>query len=61
MKGGLWKRSIAVYGSSARGTSREVSFTRTLKNMYSKALETGVFLNTDPAGDHGKDASFPGL
>jgi hypothetical protein len=29
--------------------------------MYSKALETGVFLNRDPVGDHGKDASFPGL
>jgi hypothetical protein len=36
-----------------------VSFARILKNMYSKALETGVYLNRDPAGDHGEDAPFP--
>ena len=36
------------------------SFTRTLKNMYKKALEPGVFLNKVPVGDHG-DAPFSGF
>jgi len=50
----------SVYGSSARGTRRGGFFTRTLKNMYRKVLEPGVFVNRGPVGDLG-DSPFSGL
>jgi hypothetical protein len=47
-----WKRSISLYGNSARGTWREGSFTGTLKDIQMKALKTGISLSTDaPLGN----------
>jgi hypothetical protein len=47
----LWKRSVSLYASSAKGTCREASFTGDPEGYNRKARETGISLHRRPVGE----------
>ena len=52
-EGGLWKRSVSFYGSSARGPWREGSFTGD-PERYVNAVERGISLHRGLFGEPGR-------
>jgi len=61
LEGGLWKRSVSLYGRSVRGTWRGGSFTGDPEGYVKKAPETGISLHRGSAGERGRGLIYQGL